>query len=85
MASSVATSTRYFDTLHADALAELDRIEANSDEMPNILLRGITLMMVVDARQVLSGEMTWPQDQIDCLVRQIISGEFAESVPGIVK
>ena len=82
---SVAVAQEDLDTLYADALVQLDFIEANSEEISNALLRGITRMMVIDARQILLGNVKWSQDQVDCLVRQIISGEFAASVPGIVK
>jgi hypothetical protein len=84
-AASVAAAREDLETLYADALVQLDCIEANSEEISNALLRGITRMMVVDARQILLGNVKWSQDQVDYLVRQVLSGELAASVPGIVK
>jgi hypothetical protein len=72
-------------TCRDDALVHLDSITAKWERSPSRQLREITRMMVADARRALSGEAGWPQAQVERLVSQIVSGQFGECVPRIVK
>ena len=86
VAKSAVLTSLHRDTLDPcnNALAYLDVIEARGVQVVDKQLREIARMMVQEARTALTGAAGWKQDQVECLIWQILDGVFEQTVQNAV-